>query len=94
MSKQPIITTTYTLTTCNDTKNFAGRNPKKWEIYGKLNDGDKWTLLDSQNDGALPADNNQKKSFSCREMECQFFRFVISESAGDNLIQLSEFKFD
>ena len=94
MSKQPITPIKYTLTTGNDTKNFAGRNPKKWELYGKLHDTDRWTLLDSQDDGALPADNIQKKSFSCREKECQFFRFVISESAGDDLIQLSEFKFD
>ncbi len=94
MSKHPITPTKYTLTTGNDAKDFAGRNPKKWELYGKLHDTDRWTLLDSQDDGALPADNIQKKSFSCREKECQFFRFVISESAGDDLIQLSEFKFD
>ena len=52
MSKHPITPTKYTLTTGNDTKNFAGRNPKKLELYGKLHDTDRWTLLDSQDDGS------------------------------------------
>ena len=94
MSKKPITPTMYTLTTANDSKEFSGRNPKKWKLYGKLNDGDNWTLLDSQDDGALPADNYQKKSFSCREMKCQYFNFVICEIVSGDLMQLAEFEFD
>ena len=94
MSWQPITPTSYCLTTANDTKSYPGRNPKSWKVYGKLNEGDKWTELDSRTNGNLPADNYKEAWFSCSHMKCQYFRFEISEIVSGDLMQLAEFTFD
>lgn len=97
MSKQPINVTSYCLTTANDAKSYPDRNPKKWKVYGKLNEGDQWTLLDSRENGNLPADNSKESWFSCGHMKCQYFRFEILEKVTDQWgphMQLAEFAFD
>ena len=97
VSKQPINVTSYCLTTANDAKSYPDRNPKKWKVYGKLNEGDQWTLLDSRENGNLPADNSKESWFSCGHMKCQYFRFEILEKVTDQWgphMQLAEFAFD
>ena len=97
MSREPINVTSYCLTTANDAKSYPDRNPKKWKVYGKLNEGDQWTELDSRENGNLPADNSKESWFSCGHMKCQYFRFEILEKVTDQWgphMQLGEFQFD
>ena len=94
MSGEPINVTSYCLTTADDTKTYPGRNPKSWKVYGKLNEGDQWTLLDSRENGGLPADNFREAWYACGHMKCQYFRFEISELVSGDFMQLSEFAFD
>ena len=88
MSRNPIDVKEYYLTT-----SYA-YSPKKWKLYGKLNYDDQWTLLDSKENGGLPAENNKETCFSCSHMKCQYFRFEISEDSGDNEMYLNEFRFN
>ena len=96
MSWEPIMVTSYGLTTANDTKVFPGRNPKKWKLYGKLNKGDQWTELDHRTNGNPTVCNYMQAWFACRHMKCQYFRFEVSENVNNDpdLIQLAEFMFN
>ncbi len=91
MSRNPIDVKEYYLTTSNYASKYS---PKKWKLYGKLNYGDQWTLLDSKENGGLPAEDYKETCFSCSHMKCQYFRFEISEVPGNGEMSLSEFRFN
>ena len=91
MSRNPIDVKEYYLTTSNYASKYS---PKKWKLYGKLNYGDQWTLLDSKENGGLPAEDYKETCFSCSHMKCQYFRFEISEASGGNEMYLNEFRFN
>ncbi|MBR6018296.1 MAG: InlB B-repeat-containing protein [Paludibacteraceae bacterium] len=86
----PIVVTSYTLTTANDTKTHPQRQWKSWTIYGGnfANDdaaGDAigpntgWTVIDQvENDDLLPMENHQSVSYNCSyPAEYQYYRLVI-----------------
>ena len=94
MSRNPIDVKEYYLTTASYASYSTGENPKKWKLYGKLNYGDQWTLLDSQENGGLPGEKFKETCFSCSHMKCQYFRFEISEVPDNGEMSLSEFRFN
>ena len=91
-----IIPTGYILTTADDTKNASGRNPKSWKLYGKMNEGDAWTLLTNvENSTAMPAANKMNVEFALTNTTetYKYFRFEVSALVDNTLlIQLSELK--
>ena len=89
----PIKVDGYMLRTGGDTNTNSGRNPKSWELKGKLNEGDAtWTLIDSK------TDNTQMGAYSNKEYDFtatypgtyQYFRLDINATQGDGYMQLSE----
>ena len=95
-----IIPTGYVLTTGDDTKTYPNRNPTEWKLYGKLNEGDKWTLLDSiANYTSLPATNLTDVNFNFSNSQpYKYFRFEVKAVKGyegtttNYLFQLQEMK--
>ncbi len=93
-----IIPTGYVLTTGDDTETYPNRNPKEWKLYGKLNEGDKWTLLDSiANYTSLPATNLTDVNFNFSNSQpYKYFRFEVKAvNAQENnkfIFQLQEMK--
>ena len=86
----PIVVTSYTLTTANDTETHPQRQWKSWTIYGGnfANDdaaGDAigtdtgWTIIDQvENDDLLPMENYQSVTYNCSHpAEYQYYRLVI-----------------
>ena len=91
----PIKVDGYMLRTGGDTDTNSGRNPKSWELKGKLNEGDAtWTPIDSK------TDNTQMGAYSDKEYDFtatypgtyQYFRLDITANQGDGHMQLSEMK--
>lgn len=76
-SRAPITPSGYCLTT-----GVGGDyNPAAWKLYGKRNLYDEWELLDSRSGtGLLPSDKNSEATFSCKKMECRYFRFEVSKN--------------
>ena len=79
-----IIPTGYILTTAEDTQTYPNRNPTAWVLYGKRNQGDAWTLLDSKtNYTSMPASNHTDVSFSFSNSQAyKYFRFEVSAVSG------------
>ena len=79
-----IIPTGYILTTAEDTQTYPNRNPTAWVLYGKRNQGDAWTLLDSKtNYTSMPASNNTDVSFTFSNSQAyKYFRFEVSAVNG------------
>lgn len=98
-ASNPVKVTGYTLTTGNDTKEHAGRNPKKWILKARATENGKWETIDSRNvndnsDDAMPAENHCSKSYtiaSDKQGVYRYFNFIVQES-GDDIMQLSELK--
>ena len=76
-SRAPITPSGYSLTT-----GAGGEyNPAAWKLYGKRNLYDEWELLDSRSGtGLLSNDKNSEATFSCKKMECRYFRFEVSKN--------------
>ena len=79
-----IIPSGYVLTTGDDTKKLPNRNPTDWKLYGRLNEGDAWTLLDSiGNYTSLPADNLVDVYFNFSNSQpYKYFRFEVKGVSG------------
>ena len=83
------------MVTCNDTREFPGRNPKKWKIFGKLNPNDQWIQIENRSlGGYFGAKNFTEYWFGIYDYgELQYFRLEISEVEDGQWMQLSEFMF-
>ena len=81
----------YTITTGNDSGNYAGRNPKSWTLYGS-NDQKNWTIIDQvSNDVVLQDENATAYNYNCSSSaEYEYFKWEITE--GGSLLQVSELK--
>ena len=86
----PIVVTSYTLTTGNDTKGHPQRQWKSWTIYGgnfanddaagnAIGTNTGWTVIDQvENDSRLPMENHQTASYDCAHpAEYTYYRLVI-----------------
>ena len=89
-----IYTNTYYHTTYN-------RNPRAWELYGKLNESDEWTLIDSRDATTTPADAlpttdmTDKYYTAANPGTYRYFRFDITISMdGDERTKLGELTID
>ena len=92
----PIKVDGYMLRTGGDTDTNSGRNPKSWELKGKLNEGDAtWTPIDSKTDNTeMGAYKNKEYDFTATSPGTyQYFRLDITANQGDGgHMQLSEMK--
>ena len=82
----------YTLTTGDDNSDYNGRNPKDWVLKAKLNSGDAWTTIATvTNDATLDDINNKSYDFIVDNPGTyQYFRFEVSATRGDGVMQLEE----
>jgi hypothetical protein len=89
-----IVPTGYVITTANDASSeyWRNRSPKTWKLYGKLNEGDSWTVLDDVADGNLPNEDTTDKSYSIANTAAyKYFRYEITAIKGNTeLFQLAE----
>jgi hypothetical protein len=89
-----IVPTGYVITTANDASSeyWRNRSPKTWKLYGKLNEGDSWTVLDDVADGNLPNEDTKDVSYSIANTAAyKYFRYEISAIKGSTeLFQLAE----
>lgn len=92
-----IIPKGYVLTTCNDTEENPGRNPKNWVLKGKLHyEDEEWTVLSTvTNDRNMMNDvNEQNYYFYFPNTEVyQYFRLEVTAVQEGDILQLSEFQF-
>ena len=81
----------YTITTGNDSGDYAGRNPKSWTLYGSNNQKN-WTIIDQvSNDVVLQDENATAYNYNCSSSaEYEYFKWEITE--GGSLLQVSELK--
>lgn len=81
----------YTITTGNDSGDYAGRNPKSWTLYGS-NDQENWTIIDQvSNDVVLQDENATAYNYNCSSSaEYEYFKWEITE--GGSTLQVSELK--
>ena len=102
--------TGYTLTTGDDNTMGNGiRRPRIWNLYGKKNESDEWTLLDERSTAAaggiptqdaLPMTNLTPKSYKFNKANPQNYRFFALEiyNIWDDddwtHMDLAEFQFD
>ncbi|WP_110943381.1 GH92 family glycosyl hydrolase [Virgibacillus senegalensis] len=76
----------YAFTSANDA---PGRDPKNWTLYGS-NDKQDWIELDQQTDQEFE-ERYQRKLFEFENDQAfQYYRFEITENAGEGLTQLAE----
>jgi len=89
-----IIPKGYVLTTCNDTEENPGRNPKNWVLKGKLHDEDEeWTVLSTvTNDWKMEDEEPYYFYFPNTEVY-QYFRLEVTAVQEGDILQLSEFQF-
>ena len=90
--------TGYTLTTGDDTNSYQDRNPQKWKLDAKLNEGDAWTTIDSRDvtanaSDALPTANTTESQVYAiaaeKQGRYQYFCFEVLQS-GSKEMQLAE----
>ena len=97
---KPTVVTGYTFTTGNDTESSPYRNPRSWTLFGS-NDYDetakegRWTKLHSmENDTVLEGKNFAAYHFDFENSTAyRYYKLVVNESQGDDLIQLCELEF-
>ncbi|QTN00665.1 glycoside hydrolase family 92 protein [Sediminibacillus dalangtanensis] len=76
----------YAFTSANDA---PGRDPKNWTLYGS-NDKQDWTELDKQTDQEFDERYQRKLYEFSNDQAYQYYRFEITENAGEGLTQLAE----
>ncbi len=89
-----VLPTAYSLTTGDDADRYPGRNPISWRLLGRQNVEDDWTVLAVVEDSdRLPAENFAEMFFPLN-LSCgyRYYRFEITAVAGDNMLQLTEFR--
>ena len=89
----PIKVDGYMLRTGHDTDTNSGRNPKSWELKGKLNEGDAtWTPIDSKTDNTEMGAYRDKAHVITATCPCtyQYFRVDITANQGDGPILPSQ----
>lgn len=100
-SKKTVVTG-YTFTTANDTDKFPYRNPRSWSLlgsndYDETNHTGEWTELPNggmDNDITMKAVKYTPYSFDFpNSTPYQYYKLMINEGWGDDIIQLSEIKF-
>ena len=90
----PVQVDGYMFRTANDTKKYPNRNPRSWELQGKVKEDDEWTTIDSRSDNTdMPALNNTEHDFTASYPGTyQYFCLTISNVQSGNIMQLSEMK--
>lgn len=99
------VVTGYSFCTGNDTKDYSGRNPSVWTLYGRNDDNSDWNIIDEKTGNTdLPAENYTWKEFAVTNTTPYlYYKFDFTDrqggksdtasSANDwNLMQLSEIK--
>lgn len=85
---EPKIITKYTITSADDANN---RDPKDWELLGS-NDGNNWTLIDTQTDQSFPNRHQTATYTVSNNTEYLYYRINISKNNGSDAMQLSEWR--
>ena len=79
--------TSYTLVSAND---VPERDPKDWEFSGSQ-DGQDWTVLDTQTDQPSFPERKQARTFTFTNTTAyKFYRLSVTANHGDRLFQLAE----
>ena len=85
----------YSLTTANDHKNYPGRIPEAWTLYGGDSENGKWTVIaqHTENDKCIEnAGNQQEVTFDIpNPASYQYYKLAFVSSVSTE-IQFSEFK--
>lgn len=103
-TSDPIVPTMIRLFTSGDTGSNAGRNWKKWKIFGAnfeyddeaVREAEGWAMIDDQGNAGLPAESNKAvfRNLSNPSVESyRYFKVEIYESAGADRMQMSELTF-
>ena len=70
------------------------RHPKNWKLYGKLNAGDEWTLIDERIGQDLPHSIYNAKSYTiANPAKYQYYRYEVSAVNGASELILGGFEF-
>ena len=97
-SAEPIIPTSYVLTTADDNATWTGRNPKNWTLKAKANPNEEWTTLATvTNDQVLQDVNFTDFEFTVdnpNNASYQYFRFDVSSIQSGGCFQLAELRFN
>ena len=90
----PVQVDGYMFRTAGDTKKYPNRNPRSWELQGKMKSGDDWTTIDSRSDNTdMPALNNTEHDFTASAPgPYQYFCLTITNVQEGDIMQLSEMK--
>ena len=90
----PVQVDGYMFRTAGDTKKYPNRNPRSWELQGKMKSGDDWTTIDSRSDNTdMPALNNTEHDFTASAPGTyQYFCLTITNVQSGDIMQLSEMK--
>ena len=90
----PVQVDGYMFRTAGDTKKYPNRNPRSWELQGKVKSGDDWTTIDSRyNNTDMPALNNTEHDFTASAPGTyQYFCLTITNVQSGDIMQLSEMK--
>lgn len=82
----------YQLTTGHDNIDNKNRNPKDWVLKAKANSSDAWTTIATvTNDATLEDKNTTPYDFFVDVPgEYKYFRFEVSATRGDEVMQLEE----
>ncbi|WP_408008089.1 GH92 family glycosyl hydrolase [Pseudalkalibacillus sp. A8] len=83
---EPVNLVKYAFTSANDAQ---GRDPKNWKLYGSK-DGEEWTEIDSRTDESFEKRFERKVYEFENENSYTYYKFDITENAGDGLTQLAE----
>lgn len=80
----------YTVVTASDGESFPERTPQNWRLEGS-NDRNNWAEIDKVESAGLPAANYTPVTFKIEnETAYRYYRWVIEETAGNNMFQVSE----
>ncbi|MDG3005527.1 discoidin domain-containing protein [Paludisphaera mucosa] len=83
------IVSQYAITSANDTALYPGRAPKSWKLEGS-NDGQNWTILDTQTDAADTADFSTRVYHVSNPGPYRYYRLNDIVSNGDPIIQIAD----
>lgn len=73
---------------------LANCHPKNWKLYGKLDQEDKWTVIDERTNEDLPHEDTVAKEFAISKRgEYQYYRLEVSENNGGVGVIIGRFEF-